>query len=125
GNEISHVLWRNQIQQFDAGGNAVFGQLQQQLPGQADTLVDLERVIQIRVVDQLLPADGRAWFFEIHAHDDDQFLVETFARTFQQLGIFLRRLDVVNGAGADDNQHAVVLAFENVGNGAACVINSG
>ena len=72
GNQVSVVLRADEIQVFGAGGQAHLCQVQQQLPGQVQTLVDLEGVIQVRVVDQALPPDRGARLFEVNTHHHEQ-----------------------------------------------------
>ena len=67
----------------------------------------------MRVVDQALPADGRARFFEINAHDDFHPVGEFLAQGVQPLGIFQRAIDIVNGARADDDEQAGVFLPQN------------
>jgi hypothetical protein len=52
----------------------------QQLARDAQALVDAEAFVQVRVVDQALPADRGARLLEVHAHHD-----------FQRVGVLLAR----------------------------------
>ncbi len=53
-------------------GKSEFGDVQQQFPRQENSLLDMKGIIQVRIVDQALPAHGGARFLEIHAHDEQQ-----------------------------------------------------
>ncbi len=70
--QVLHVLRCDGVQRFSGGRQAFFGQVQQQLATDVQTVFDTEGVIQERVVDQTFPAHGGARFFEIHTHDDIQ-----------------------------------------------------
>ena len=48
GNQVGVVLGADQVQVLGTGGQTHFSQVRQQLPGQVQTLVDLEGVIQVR-----------------------------------------------------------------------------
>ncbi|MNE96186.1 hypothetical protein D3C80_1943580 [compost metagenome] len=67
-------------------------------------VLNLERVVQVRVVDQAFPADCGAWFFEVHAHDQVQSIGHFRGEDFEPLGIFMGRFDVVDRAGADHHE---------------------
>jgi hypothetical protein len=41
------------------------GDLGHQFPGNPDPAFDLKAAIQVRIVDQSLPANGRSGFFEV------------------------------------------------------------
>ncbi len=78
------------------------------------TILDLEGVVQVRVVDQALPAHGGTRFFEIHPHHQVQRVGHFFGQGLQARCVFMRGLDVVDGAGADHDEQAVILAIENI-----------
>ena len=48
--------------------------VEQQLAGQPQPLVDVEALVEIGIVDEPLPADRRARLLEVAAHDDDELL---------------------------------------------------
>ena len=78
----------------------------------AQAVVDLKAAVEIGIVDQAFPADGGARLFEIDAHDDQQIGGAAFFGFLQLRGIFLRRFDVVDRAGAHDHQQTVVGAMQ-------------
>ena len=79
-------------------------------------VLDLERVVQVRVVDQALPADGGTRFLEIDAHDQIQGVGHFFGQRLEALGVFVGSLEVVDRAWPDYHEEAVVGAVENVTN---------
>lgn len=64
----------------------------------------------MRVVDQTLPANGRAGLFEVDAHDDLEIAGEAAALFRQPFGIFHGGNGIMDGAGADDDDQSVVFA---------------
>lgn len=48
------------IEELGPDGDTTVGELAEQVASNAETLVDLERAINVGVVDQTLPADSRA-----------------------------------------------------------------
>jgi hypothetical protein len=57
-NKIGEVLGRDGIEEFGSNGNAAVGKVTEELAGNADTLVNLERAVDLGVVDQTLPANS-------------------------------------------------------------------
>ena len=53
-----------------ATGKAELGHVEQEAPSLLHPLVDPERVVHARVVDEPFPADGGAGLFEIGPHDE-------------------------------------------------------
>jgi cobaltochelatase CobN len=97
--QVLQVLRGDRVEGFGGGRQAHFGQVQQQLAADVQAVLDLERVIQVRVVDQAFPADGGAWLLEIHAHDQVQGVGDFRGQHLQALGVFVGGLDVVDRAG--------------------------
>src|SRR5690606_34486793 len=116
GNQVLQVLRRDRVQGLGGGGQAQLDQVAEQLTADVQSVLDLETVIQIRVVDQSFPANGGTRLLEVHAHDQIQGVADLGGQLPEPTGIVLGRLDIMNGAGADDDEQAVVLAVENVAN---------
>src|SRR5262245_9108997 len=66
----------------------------------------------MRVVDEPLPADGRARLLEVHAHDDAELADESVGKRLEAPGVFTGGLGVVDGAWAHDHHEPVVAAVE-------------
>jgi hypothetical protein len=47
-----------------------FGEVEKKTAGQPQTIVDVERLIEMRIVNQALPANGCTGFLEIDPHDN-------------------------------------------------------
>lgn len=80
------------------------------------TILNLERVIQVRIVDQAFPADGGTRLLEIHTHDQIQGIGNFLGQYLETIGVFVGGLDVVDRARADHDKQTVVGAIENVAN---------
>jgi hypothetical protein len=123
--QAGDVLGRNHVKEFGSGRHAHLGQVEQQVPGQAQAVVDFVGVVEIGVVDEALPADGGAGLLEIDAHDDAQVFGKLLNGVFEQAGILAGGPGVVNGAGADKGEQARVAAVQNGGDFAAGVEDGG
>src|SRR5690606_30773445 len=66
----------------------------------------------IGVVDQPLPADGGTRLLEIYPHDQIEAVADFGGQLLEPAGIVLGGFHVVDGAGADDDEQALVLAVE-------------
>ena len=77
----------------------------------------------MRVVEQAFPANGGARFFKIDAHDDAQLLAVFFAQGQEAVGVFARGFDVVDGAGADDDEQARVVVVQDGVDVLACLLD--
>jgi len=110
--EVGDVLRQDHIEVFDCGRYPFFGGIEQQFAPDAQAVVDGKRAVKVRVVEQAFPANGGARFFKVNAHDDAQLFAVFFAQGQEAVGIFVRRFDVVDGAGADDDQEARVVVVQ-------------
>lgn len=62
GDEVSNVLGRDGVEKFGPDGDTEMGKIAQELTTNAQTLVDLERPVEVWVVDETFPPDSCAWF---------------------------------------------------------------
>lgn len=125
GDEIGDVLGGDGIEQLGADGDATVGELAEQVAGDTDTLVDLEGAVDVRVVDQTLPANSRAGLFaaersvnfemrrrrdsQVSTHDDEE-AVPLGDLGLEELSILESLGRVVDGAGPDNDEQTVILA---------------
>ena len=98
------VMSRNSV----AGRQAEIVDGRKHVARQPQALVDVEAAVEIGIVDQALPADRGARLLEIDPHHDLEPVGEPFAQGGETLGIFDRGDGIVDRAGADDDQQAVV-----------------
>jgi len=73
------------------------------------------------IVDQALPSDGGARFFEIDAHQDLEFARQSRALGRETFDIFEGGARVVDRAGADDHDQPIVHPVHDPMQLAACV----
>ncbi len=66
--QVSHILWRDHIEELTGGRQAGIIDVQQQLAGNAQAIIDLVAVVHMRIVNQPFPAHGGSRLFKIHAH---------------------------------------------------------
>jgi len=109
GDQVGNILRRNHVEVLGCRRHAHFVEIAQQLASGPQALVDVEALVEIRIVDEPLPAHRGPRLFEVHPHDDDQVTDQTLLDFEQALAIFDGRPGIVDGAGSDDDQQAVVL----------------
>ena len=102
------IVSRNSV----PAGTPMFARSSKQPAGDAQAVVDVEGIVQIRIVDQALPADRGAGFFKIDPHDDEHVV---FAADPPPVSVWPRipvRLPDRGSSRADHRQQAVVLAAQ-------------
>ena len=104
----------DRIEELGAGGDAEVGEFEEEFPGDAEAAVDVEGIVEVGGVDESLPSDGGAGFLEIDPHDDEEVIAVAVRGGLQEFAVFDGGLGVVNGAGADHDEEAVVLSEEDV-----------
>jgi hypothetical protein len=109
GDEVRDELRGDRVEELAACGHPHLGQVEQEAARHAQALVDLEALVELRVVDQALPADDRARLLEVHAHHDQQILAQLLGQALEARRVLAAGGGVVDGAGADHRQQAVVL----------------
>lgn len=67
---VGQELGGDCVEHLAGDGHALVGQVDEELARHAETLVDLEAVVDVGIVDQTFPADGCAWLLEVRAHHD-------------------------------------------------------
>jgi hypothetical protein len=65
--------------------------------------------VKVRIHDQALPADRRARFFKIDPHDDHDPVPDLVCQNGEPPGVFLPRGDVMDRAGAENEQETLVV----------------
>src|SRR5262249_4701131 len=94
------------------GGHTHLCQIEQKMACCAQTVINLERLVEIRIVDEPLPSDGGAWLLEVHAHHNAKVTGQLLNRLFQVSSVFESGARVVNRTWAYDHQQAGIFAFE-------------
>uniref|UniRef100_A0A914XQ04 Uncharacterized protein n=1 Tax=Panagrolaimus superbus TaxID=310955 RepID=A0A914XQ04_9BILA len=117
--QVGDVLRRDHIEELDTGRQAELVDVAQQAAGDAQALVDPEAAVQVRIIDQALPAHRGARLLEVHAHDDFQFAGQRIAQRLQALGVLDGGLRVVDRARAYHHGQAIVTAMQDLVQGRA------
>ena len=112
--QVTDVLGRNHVQELAARGQADAVDVDQQLARDAQAFVDAVALIQVRVIDQPLPAHGGAGLLEVHPHHDLQRACVLRTHDLQAVGVFDGGVRIVDGAGANHHQQPVVGAGHDV-----------
>jgi len=86
--------------------------LEQQLAGDLETGVDVGGAVEVRVVDQPLPAHGGARLLEVNAHDGQERRFHLRGQRLEPTGIFARRRHVVDRTGPDHHEQARIPALQ-------------
>ena len=69
-NQISSELGRDCVKELASGRKSHFGYVEEECSRESESFVDLEGTVHFWIVDETLPADGRAGFLEVDTHDD-------------------------------------------------------
>lgn len=115
GNAVGQELRRDGIKHLASNGHASSGKVDKELARHTQTLVDLERRVDIGVVDQTLPADGSSRLLQVGTHNNAEIIAELVSENLELGGVLVGSFGVVDGAGADDNEQTVVAAHDDVG----------
>ena len=121
GDEIRDELRADGVEEFGAGGHTDVEDVEEEFAGDAEAFVDVEGKVHAGVVDEPFPADGRAGFFEVDAHDENEVVGVSGGGLGEQGGVFEGGGGIVDRAGADDHEEAVVVAAEDGFGGAAAL----
>lgn len=113
--QISQELGRDGVEQLTAHRDAHVGQFAEQSAGNAQALVDLEGAVDLWVVDEALPADGRAGLLKVGAHDDEDLSRDLVGDGLEEFCVLDCGAGVVDRARADDDDQAVVLTAQDLG----------
>ena len=81
--QISQVLRADQVEVLGATRYSHFAQVEQQLTCQMQSLVDLEGIVKVGIIDQSLPANGCSRFLEVDPHDDAEVFAQFIGEWLQ------------------------------------------
>lgn len=107
--EVGKELGRDRVEHFARYGHAEGGKIAEELAAHPEALVDLIGLIDVRVVDQPLPAYGRARLLEVSSHYDHEFARVTIGELLQPVTVLDRSFWIVYAARADHDKQPVVL----------------
>ena len=112
--EVAQVLRGDRVKPFGGSRQAETQHIGQDFARQPHAFADIEPAIQIGVVNQTFPADGRARLFEIYAHDDEQTVAQLAVDGGKLGRVFVGRFGVVDRAGADKHEQTVVTTVHDI-----------
>ena len=95
-------------------GHTAGGQVDEEFPRYTEALVDLEGVVDVRVVDQTLPAHCSPGLFEVGAHNDEDVVLELVGELLEALAVLNGCGRVVDRARADHDQETVILLCDDL-----------
>lgn len=114
GDEIREKLRGDGVEHLRGNGHARGCEVNVELAGDAEALVDLVALIDIRVVDQTLPADCSPGLLEVGAHNDEDVVLELVGERLEALAVLNGSLGVVNRARSDHDQETVILLCDDL-----------
>lgn len=112
GDEVGVVLGGDGIEELIAGRHAAGGEVEEELAGDVEAFVDVVGIVEAGVVDEAFPPDGGAGLLEIDPHDEADVVAHVLGEGAEAVGVFQCGGGIVNGAGPDDGEEAMVAAFE-------------
>lgn len=124
GDEVCEELRGDGVEHLRGNGHALTGEVAVELAGDTETLVDLVRLIDIRVVDQTLPANSCARLFKVGAHDDAEVALELLGELDEARAVLDSGLGVVHGAGTADDEETIIALLDDL-NGLFATLEDG
>lgn len=100
-NKISGVLGADCIEEFATRRKAHLRHIKQKRTSDAESAVDLEGAVHVRVIDEPFPSHGRTGLLEVDAHNDVEIIFCGVGIRLQFLCVHNRGVGIMNGAGAD------------------------
>ena len=94
--QVSEILWGDHIEKLTCRWQTAVVNIKQQFTGYTQTVVDLEAIIHMRIVNQPFPAHRGTRLFKIDAHYDFQLIFQLFTQRQQASGILFCRDRIMN-----------------------------
>ena len=111
---VGDVLRRDRVEELAADRQPGVQHLEQQLAGDPQAGVDVAAFVQVRVVDQSLPAGRRPRLLEVDAHHHQQLVAQRPRGRAQPRRVLHRRFRVVDAARPDHDHQPRVLPRQHV-----------
>ncbi|WTW15052.1 hypothetical protein OHU89_04725 [Streptomyces sp. NBC_00019] len=122
---VGDVLRAGRLQELTPHRQSRVEHVEQDLTGHAQPQLHVMGAVQVRVVDQALPTDGRTRLLEAHAHHHAQVVTERGDRCRQSVCVVPGCGRVVHRARADDQEEPIVLTGQHRVDGAATALHQG
>jgi len=100
-NKICGVLGADCVEEFASRRKAHLRHVEEKRTSDAESAVDLEGAVHLRVIDEPFPSDGRTGLLEVDTHYDVEIIFCGIGIRLQFLCVLNRGVDVMNGAGPD------------------------
>jgi hypothetical protein len=113
--QIGVELRRDRIEKLRPRGKLEGDDIEEEAPRGPEPLVDREAAVEVRIVDEPLPAHRRARLLEVHAHHDVERLGERASRLRETGRVLEGGVGVVDRARSDDHQQPVAPGPERLG----------
>lgn len=85
--EVRKELRGDSIEHFGGDRHAGRSQVAEELTRDPKALVNLERAIDIRIVDKTLPADGGAGLLEVSSHHDNEVVFKLLRKSLESAAV--------------------------------------
>ena len=112
--QVADVLRRDRVEILGAGAETDADDVTEQATGGTQAEIDVERVVELRVVDQPLPAHGRPGLLKVNPHDDEDVFGDRVGLFLETRSVFTGGIRVVDGTRADDGQEPPVATCDDV-----------
>lgn len=112
---VGKELGGDGIEHFRSNWHSSAGEVDKELSRNSETLVNLERVVDIRVVNQTLPANSCPGLLEVGTHHNAEVVRELVRELLELSSVLVGGGRVVDGAGAYDDEKSVASAQDDVG----------
>ena len=111
---IADILRGDRVKPFGSDRQTQRQHIGKHLACLPHALTNIELAIEIRIVDQTLPTDSGTRLLEIHAHNDQQTIVQLALHRGKLLGILMRGLGIMNGTRAHNDQQTVIAPAQHI-----------
>lgn len=110
--EVGKELRGDGVQHLRSNRHTGGGQIAEKLSGDTKTLVDLERRVDIGIVDETLPADGRARLLKVGSHHNNEVVLQLLGKSLEPAAVLESCGRIVKGAGANNDKETVIFAHD-------------
>ncbi|MFW0768964.1 hypothetical protein ACLRGH_02915 [Arthrobacter koreensis] len=110
--QVRDVLRADGLKELGGNGQPQLAGSNQEPPGGVQAGLDVMAAVQVRVIDQALPAHRCARLLEVGPQHNEQVLTVLLRHGGQTPGVVQAGVRIVDGAGSDDDEQAVVNAVE-------------
>ena len=123
--EVGDVLGCDGIEKLGGRGQTEVEDVAEKCAPEAEAVGDVVGAIEVRVHDEAFPADGGAGLLEINAHYDYDAVGDFAGEGGEAAGVVAAGVEVVDRAGADEQEEAPVVGEDDAANVLAAVGDKG